>query len=122
MPMLEDAKKIAENVTGWARPSRAESQRPRLRTEGEYISFQGRRNHSQPPEMAARYLSRGSAASEKSRSERLYSKNCSKATGGAISGVTAFTIMCTTIPAFMKCSALPGVKARCNSEDTSVVP
>ena len=29
MPMLEDAKKIAENVTGWARPSRSSSQCPR---------------------------------------------------------------------------------------------
>ena len=81
-----------------------------------------RTTRSVAPTQTGRTPTSGQCGFRKISIRRLYWKNCSNATAGAIPGVTAFTTMCTTIPAFMKCSALPAVKARCGSADTLVVP
>ena len=93
MPMLEDAKKIAEKVTGGVRPSRANLSalvRERKASTFHFKDDGMTPNHPKWPLV----IYRGAVCLPKNLYPAAHSKNCSKATGGAISGVTAFTIMC----------------------------
>src|SRR3954463_10916779 len=117
MPMLEDAKKIAEKVTGWARPSRDNLSafvRERKASTFRFNDDGIIPNHPKWPLVIYRGAVRFPEKLDPAAVfEELFENN-----GWGKPDVTAFTTMCTTIPAFTRCSALPGAKAMCSSADT----
>ena len=121
MPMLEDAKKIAEKVTGWARPSRDDLSALVRDRKASTLRFKDDGiipNHPKWPLV----IYRGALRLPKNLDPAAVLEELFECNGWGDSWRNAFTTMCTTIPAFMKCSALPAVKARCGSADTLVVP
>jgi hypothetical protein len=97
MPMLEDAKKIAEKVTGWARPSRANLSALVRERKASTFHFKDDRIIPTTRNGRSSFIA-GQCGFRKISIRRPYSKNCSKATGGAIPGVTGTEIIIVADP------------------------